>query len=347
MAEYPSLTSAVEPLALGEPVVAAAWLGDTPAFALADGAIRLGEAHEERRVQAHPDAAILVAASDGRRLITGGDDGRVVGTDADGAIETIAEEKGKWIDAVAIHEGAIAWSAGRSAHARSAKGEVKSVDLPSTCRGLAFFPKGYRLAASHYNGATIWFPNAGKPELLNWSGSHLDATVSPDGRFLITSMQENTLHGWRIADAKNMRMAGYPGKTRSFSWSNDGKWLATSGADACIIWPFSGKDGPMGQSSARMWRAGQCAGDARSLPSGRARCRHRLRRRPRDDLADHGRLRVTGAPADRGPKKRADFRPRLGRERRAAAFRRGERRRRPADASQTLTGLESAFLSRG
>ncbi|CAJ0853483.1 hypothetical protein AMST5_00651 [freshwater sediment metagenome] len=248
MAEYPSLTSAVEPLALGEPVVAAAWLGDTPAFALADGAIRLGEAHEERRVQAHPDAAILVAASDGRRLITGGDDGRVVGTDADGAIETIAEEKGKWIDAVAIHEGAIAWSAGRSAHARSAKGEVKSVDLPSTCRGLAFFPKGYRLAASHYNGATIWFPNAGKPELLNWSGSHLDATVSPDGRFLITSMQENTLHGWRIADAKNMRMAGYPGKTRSFSWSNDGKWLATSGADACIIWPFSGKDGPMGQS---------------------------------------------------------------------------------------------------
>ncbi|MGE5389227.1 MAG: WD40 repeat domain-containing protein [Hyphomicrobiales bacterium] len=248
MAEYPSLTSAVEPLALGEPVVAAAWLGDMPAFALADGAIRLGEAHEERRVQAHPDAAILVAASDGRRLITGGDDGRVVGTDADGAIETIAEEKGKWIDAVAIHEGAIAWSAGRSAHARSAKGEVKSVDLPSTCRGLAFFPKGYRLAASHYNGATIWFPNAGKPELLNWSGSHLDATVSPDGRFLITSMQENTLHGWRIADAKNMRMAGYPGKTRSFSWSNDGKWLATSGADACIIWPFSGKDGPMGQS---------------------------------------------------------------------------------------------------
>lgn len=248
MAEYPSLTSAVEPLAPGEPVAAATWLGDTPALALAGGAIRLGEAHEDRRVQAHPDAAILVAASDGRRLITGGDDGRVVATDASGEVETIADEKGKWIDAVAIHEGAVAWSAGRSAHARSARGEVKSVDLPSTCRGLAFFPKGYRLAAAHYNGATLWFPNAGKPEALNWAGSHLDATVSPDGRFLITSMQENTLHGWRIADAKNMRMAGYPGKTRSFSWSSDGKWLATSGADACIIWPFSGKDGPMGQS---------------------------------------------------------------------------------------------------
>lgn len=248
MAEYPSLTSAVEPLALGEPIVAAAWLGDTPVLALADGRVRLGEAHDARSLQAHPEAAILVAASDGRRIITGGDDGRVVATDANGEMETLADEKGKWIDAVATQDGAVAWSAGRNVRARPARGETKSLDIPSTCRGLAFFPKGYRLAVAHYNGATLWFPNAGKPELLNWSGSHLDATVSPDGRFLITSMQENTLHGWRITDAKNMRMAGYPAKTRSLSWSNDGKWLATSGADACIIWPFSGKDGPMGQS---------------------------------------------------------------------------------------------------
>ncbi|HYA79934.1 MAG TPA: WD40 repeat domain-containing protein, partial [Methylocystis sp.] len=59
-------------------------------------------------------------------------------------------------------------------------------------------------------------------------------------------MQENALHGWRLSDQKNMRMTGYPAKTRSLSWSPDGKWLATSGADACILWPFSGKNGPMG-----------------------------------------------------------------------------------------------------
>ncbi len=40
-------------------------------------------------------------------------------------------------------------------------------------------------------------------------------------------------------------MSGYPAKTRSFSWSNDGNWLATSGAEACIVWPFKDKDGPM------------------------------------------------------------------------------------------------------
>lgn len=43
-----------------------------------------------------------------------------------------------------------------------------------------------------------------------------------------------------------MRMSGYPGKVRSFSWTLGGKFLATSGASEAILWPFSGKNGPMG-----------------------------------------------------------------------------------------------------
>jgi WD40 repeat protein len=45
-----------------------------------------------------------------------------------------------------------------------------------------------------------------------------------------------------------MRMTGYPAKVKSWSWSVKGKWLATSGAPAAIVWPFSGKDGPMGKA---------------------------------------------------------------------------------------------------
>jgi WD40 repeat protein len=115
-------------------------------------------------------------------------------------------------------------------------------------RGLAFLPRGYRLACAHYNGVSLWFPNAdATPQVMEWKGSHLDATVSPDGRFLVTSMQENALHGWRLSDGRNMRMTGYPAKTRSLSWSHDGHWLATSGAEACVVWPFKEKDGPMGK----------------------------------------------------------------------------------------------------
>ena len=67
-------------------------------------------------------------------------------------------------------------------------------------------------------------------------------TWSPDARFLVSSMQENALHGWRLVpDKAHMRMSGYPSKTRSFSWSHDGQFLATSGAEAAIIWPFDTK----------------------------------------------------------------------------------------------------------
>ena len=51
-------------------------------------------------------------------------------------------------------------------------------------------------------------------------------------------MQEPTLHGWRMADGKHMRMSGYAAKVRSMSWSANGKALATSGSTDLIVWPF-------------------------------------------------------------------------------------------------------------
>ena len=135
----------------------------------------------------------------------------------------------------------------------AARGEEKSLDVPSTVGGLAFAPKGLRLAVAHYNGVTLWFPNmAAKPEVLEWAGSHLGVTFSPDNKFLVTAMHEPALHGWRLADNRHMRMTGYPGRVRSMSWSAGGKALATSGADTVIMWPFASKDGPMGKEPAML-----------------------------------------------------------------------------------------------
>jgi WD40 repeat protein len=233
----------------GAHVVGAAFVRDAPVLALADGAVLTGEPNQHRRVLAHPDAAILTAISDGTTFITGGDDGRVVAIEADGEPREIADEKGRWIDALALRGKACAWSVGKQVRARDETGAVETWSAPSTARGLAFQPKGYRLAATHYNGVTLWFPKVeGALQTLEWKGAHLDVTFSPDGRFLVTSMQENALHGWRLADSRNMRMTGYPAKTRSLSWSHDGQWLATSGADAAVVWPFKDKDGPMGKA---------------------------------------------------------------------------------------------------
>ncbi|HWG05878.1 MAG TPA: WD40 repeat domain-containing protein [Beijerinckiaceae bacterium] len=252
-----SLTGLVSTLPVGAHVSLAAFLGAVPVLALSDGTALLfadkGPLPETldgaRRLVAHPDSTILVGASDGRVLVTGGDDGRIVAVAPDGAAQTISQEKGKWIDALAVRaDGAVAWSAGKQVRARDPKGEVKSFVAPSSVRGLCFMPKGYRLAVAHYGGVSLWFPNlAAAPERLDWAGSHLHVTVSPDGRFAVSSMQENALHGWRIADKKSMRMTGYPTKSRSLSWSGNGDWLATSGAEACVIWPFQSKDGPMGK----------------------------------------------------------------------------------------------------
>jgi hypothetical protein len=61
-------------------------------------------------------------------------------------------------------------------------------------------------------------------------------------------MQENALHGWRLADKKNMAMRGYPAKVRSLSWAQRGRWLVTSGSDSAVMWPFRTEDGPMGKA---------------------------------------------------------------------------------------------------
>jgi WD40 repeat protein len=114
-----------------------------------------------------------------------------------------------------------------------------------------------RLGIARYNGATLTFPaTEGKPLELEWAGAHTGITFSPDGNYLVTTMQENALHGWRLADARHMRMTGYPAKIKSFSWSPKGRWLATSGASAAIVWPFTGKDGPMGKAPAELGTRG-------------------------------------------------------------------------------------------
>ena len=245
--EIPSLAAKVRPLEAGGHVVAIAFLGESAAFALGEGDV-LFAGESEKRVQAHA-GAILTATSDGRHIFTAGDDGRLVAVGLQGDPDTLAEAEGKWIDHVALGpEGALAWSAGRMAFVRTEKQE-RSFELPSTVGGLAFAPKGLRLAVTHYNGATLWFPNAheAKPETLSWKGSHLGALFSPDGRFLVTAMQEPALHGWRLADGQHMRMSGYPGRVRSMQFTAGGDWLVSSGAKEVILWPFRTRDGPMGK----------------------------------------------------------------------------------------------------
>ena len=250
-----SVADKVRALPIGAPVSSVHFLGDDAVFVGAEESVFVARREGEISTVPVHGGAVLCAVSDGTRLVTGGDDGKVVAFIGKGEVTMlVTDPKRRWIDNVAVHnDGTIAWSAGKAAYVKSPKGEEKSLEVPSTVGGLAFAPKGLRLAIAHYNGATLWFPNmAATAEFLPWAGSHLAVMFSPDNKFLVTAMHEPALHGWRLADNRHMRMTGYPGRVKSMSWSADGKFLATSGADAVIMWPFASKDGPMGKEPAML-----------------------------------------------------------------------------------------------
>lgn len=244
-----SVVERIHAVAANGAVIAAHFLGRMAVFVLGDEAMVLAPPRGEPKTVAVHGGAILATAVGESVIVTGGDDGKVIETDLSGTSRTIAADpKNRWIDHVAVGpDGAVAWSAGKTAFVQGK--ELRSLDAPSTVGGLAFLPKGLRLAIAHYNGATLWFPNAPQstPEKLEWKGSHLGVTVSPDGRFLVTAMQEPMLHGWRLVDRQHMRMSGYATRVMSVGWTAGGKWLATSGAPQLILWPFQTKEGPMGK----------------------------------------------------------------------------------------------------
>lgn len=236
----------------------AGFLGSTAVFASAEGQIHI-LAERQQVINSHDGLLAAALTQDGKGLITAGEDGKVERLDVNGLTSQIFEQNGKWIDSLATGpSGAIACSWGKQGMVITGDGEQKPIECERTIEGIAFQPKGMRIALARYNGVDLkWVNTNNPPQFLEWLGSHIGVVYSPDGKYVVSTMQENALHGWRPADDKHMRMTGYPAKVKSVSWSNKGKWLASSGAPAAIVWPFSGKDGPMGKAPKELGAMGQ------------------------------------------------------------------------------------------
>ncbi len=225
-------------------------------FALGDGTVRFetGEA-----AAAHDGVALSACAHpSGEGLLTGGDDGRVVWSRASEAAVEVAKVPGRWIEAVAASAESrlMAFAAGRDLHVRDLADPAfaRTFAHDKSVADLAFDPKGRRIAAASYGGAFLWYARIAeqKPQVLKWAGSHVGVVWSPDGKFLMSAMQENQLHGWRVADEKNLKMGGYPAKVKSLAFLAKGQMLATSGANGVVVWPFAGPTGPLGKQAAEV-----------------------------------------------------------------------------------------------
>jgi len=220
---------------------------DIPGFALGDGSLVAAGIH----IPAHSGAILSLAAHPLGGFCSGGDDGRFLHVTK--TVTEIATFGSKWVEHVASFPGKtplLAAAVGKNLHLFTAAGApIRALPHPSTVTGIAFDSKGKRIAASHYNGASLWFTasTSETPRKLDWKGSHTGVAIHPAGEALVTSMQENSLHGWTLPEGKHMRMSGYPAKTESFGFTKSGRWLATGGADSVVLWPFFG-GGPMGKA---------------------------------------------------------------------------------------------------
>jgi WD40 repeat protein len=245
-------------VATDAPVSACAFSRDgaAVAFALGDGQVRVlpadTEAPESAAAAPLHQGAVLALAADpaGDGFVSGGDDGRLLRLGRDGTAGELANQKGKWIEHIAVHKatGAVAAVAGRMALVVK-DGELNEFGPhQSTVADVDFSKDGSRIACAHYGGVTVWSIGnvALPPRRFAWAGSHVALKWSTDGKFIATGTQENDIHVWRIAQSTDMRMQGYPAKVKSLAWSADARWLFTSAQPVFTAWPFAGK-GPEGK----------------------------------------------------------------------------------------------------
>jgi WD40 repeat protein len=238
--------------ALGAHVSVLSVINGQVAAALGDGTVRFmaGGGHDAKSVAVHKGAILCGAGTlDGTSLLTGGDDGRVNCVTVDGA--SILSEGRKWIDVVtALADRGYAFSAGNVLTIQQSNGRRTEHKMPGPIGGMnRVSPAG--LAVAHLGGVTlIDVSDKPKPQArLSWDGLHVAVAVSPDRRFIVTGTYDGALHGWRIADGTDMHMGGYISKPKSLSWSPRGNWLASSGANRAVLWPFEGRNGPMGRQA--------------------------------------------------------------------------------------------------
>src|SRR3981189_3097727 len=87
-----SVTDKVRPVAVGSPVIAVHFLGDKAAIVGAEENVALVSGSGDiSRVAVH-GGGILCVASDGERIVMGGDDGKLVSLDEKGEVETLATD---------------------------------------------------------------------------------------------------------------------------------------------------------------------------------------------------------------------------------------------------------------
>jgi DNA-binding SARP family transcriptional activator/WD40 repeat protein len=234
--------------------------GRVAALGAHDGSVRLLDLRTGgvRAVAGRHSAPVIAMrfAPDSRRLVTTGGDGRLIVWDVKHAapVETFEGLAGKLQEFAIAPDGRTAYSAGRD-------GSVIGWDLAGTRRLGRPFRVGPRtptgVLAVTAAGSSFAVPNdGGDVDLLDSrtptrmghirvrrvapsAGQSMVIAITPDGRTLAATTRDGSV---RFADLRTGQPLGTPrlahvGPGLALAFSDDGRWLATSGADQAVyVW---------------------------------------------------------------------------------------------------------------
>ncbi len=257
---------------LDDYVIDLAWSPDDTrlAAASASGAIGIfakAAGEQLHALPGHDDGANCLAwhpAANANVLASGGQDGRVKFWDAGGGHHMAAAGLGAgWVEHLAwrrLPQGQKADATGGAGALLAAACGRDLVFLnpdasvrhrcpraPKTISALAWQPAGGCLAAAFFGGVQLRdaddfivqkeFPYANGIHALVWS---------PDGRWLVSGNQDQSVHLWIPESDLELHMSGYESKVKCLAFDPTARWLATSGGHDVCVWDCSGA-GPEGR----------------------------------------------------------------------------------------------------
>jgi len=204
----------------------------------------------------HAGGALALAWTAANVLASGGQDGHVRWWDVSTGALNRAEAAGSpWVGQLAVSAtGILASGAGRSVRMWNDKGELLRAWAPraSTVNGMQWHPQQSILAASHYGGISLLLESCpadqDEDRLLPLKGSQLQVVWSPTGAWIATATQDRAVHMWRVMDADDCEMTGFPEKIQGLLWYNRGSHLISVSGTEVLLWDCRGA-GPMGRSA--------------------------------------------------------------------------------------------------
>lgn len=181
---------------------------------------------------------ISVAFSpDGRRFVSGGQDGTMIVWDLGTAREFLSpleghrsniqqvtfSPDGKMIASVALDEQVLLWNASSGERIGDAL-----LGHEGIITAVAFSPDGTKLATGGGDGTIrIWDLDSREAQVLLQPAEVWDLAWSPDGKTLAAASAGNWVHLFETDTFKNYRvLKGAKGLVRTIDWSSDGQTLA-------------------------------------------------------------------------------------------------------------------------